>query len=51
MRIVNFKMKKLKLLPKKQQEIYENITICFTCKEKFENKYLKGNKYWKVRDY
>ena len=23
--------------------------ICYSCKEKFENKYLKGKKYRKVR--
>ena len=28
-----------------QQESYENAQICYICKEKFENKYLKDKKY------
>ena len=39
----------MKLLIKEQQESYENAKICYICKEKFENKYLKVKKY-KVRD-
>ena len=38
----------MKLLTKEQQESYENVKICFICKEKFENKYLKDKKYYKV---
>ena len=41
----------MKLLPKEQQESYENGKICYICKEKFENKYLKDKKYRKVRDH
>ena len=41
MEMISFKKKKLKLLPKKQQESYEKAKICYICKEKFENKYLK----------
>ena len=41
MNIFNFKKKKMKLLTKEQQESYENAKICYICKEKFENKYLK----------
>ena len=41
----------MKLLTKEQQESYENAKICFICKEKFENKYLKDQKYHKVRDH
>ena len=41
MEIINFKKKKLKLLTKEQQELYENIKICYICKEKFENEYWK----------
>ena len=48
MKIIN--LKKLKLLTKEQQESYENVKICYICKEKFENKYLKVKKYHKVRD-
>ena len=40
----------MKLLTKEQQESYGNSKICYICKEKRENKYLKGKKYLKVRD-
>ena len=48
-KITNFKKKNVKLLTIKQQESYENAKICYICKEKFENKYLKDKKYRKVR--
>ena len=51
MKIINFKNKKMKLLTKELQKSYENANICFICKEKFENKYLKNKKYRKVRDH
>ena len=51
MKIINFKNKKMKLLTKEQQESYENAKICYICKEKFENKYLKDEKYHKARDH
>ena len=51
MKIINFKKKKMKLLTKEQQESYENAKICYICKEKFENKYLKNKNYRKVRDH
>ena len=41
----------MNLLTKEQQESYENINICYICKWKFENKYLKIKKYHKVTDY
>ena len=41
----------MKSLTKEQQESYENAQICYICKEKFENKYLKEKKYHKVRDH
>ena len=41
MKMINFKKKKLKLLPKEQQESYKKAKICYICREKFENKYLK----------
>ena len=44
---MNFKEKKVQLL-KEQQKSYENAKICYICKEKFENKYLKNTKYCKV---
>ena len=49
--IIDFKKKKMKLLKKEQQGSYENEKICYICKEKFENKYLKDKKYHKVRDH
>ena len=48
---IDFKKKKMKLLTKEQQESYENVTICYICKEKLENKYIKDKKYRKVRDH
>ena len=41
----------MKLLTKDQQESHENAKVCYTCKEKFENKYLKDKKYRKARDH
>ena len=51
MKIINFKKKKMKLLTKEQQELYENAKIYYICKEKLENKYLKDKKYHKIRDH
>ena len=48
MKIINFKKKKMKLLTKEKQEPDENEQICYICKEKYENKYLKDKKYRKV---
>ena len=41
----------MKLLTKEQQESYGNAKICYICKEKFENKYLRDIKYCQVRDH
>ena len=41
----------MKLVTKEQQESYENAQICYICKEKFEDKYLKDKQYRKVRDH
>ena len=49
MKIINFKKKKVKLLTKEVS--YRNAKICYLCKEKFENNYLKDKKYRKVRDH
>ena len=49
--IINFKMKKMKLLTKAQQQSYENAKICHVCKKKVENEYVKDKKYHKVRDH
>ena len=51
MKIINFKEKKMKLLKKELKESYENAKLCYICKEKFENKYLKNKNYCKVRDH
>ena len=51
MKIINFKKKKMKLLTKKQNESNESTKICYICKGKFENKYLKDKKYYKVTDH
>ena len=40
----------MKLLTKEQHELYKNARICYICKRKFENEYLKDKKYCKVRD-
>ena len=49
-KIINF-LKKMKLLTKEQQETYQNAKICYICKNKFENEYLKYKKYCKVSDH
>ena len=51
MEINNFKKKQLNLLTKERQDHRKIHKICCICKEKFENKYLKGKKYHKVRDH
>ena len=51
MKIINFEKRKMKLLTKEQQESHENVQICYICKERFENKYLKDKKYCKFRDH
>ena len=49
MKIINSKKKKMKLSTKEQQESYENSKICYICKEKFENKYLKDKEILKTQ--
>ena len=34
----------MKLLTKDEEESYENAKLCYICKEKFENKYMKDKK-------
>ena len=41
----------MKSLTKEKQESYENAKICYICKYKFENKYLKDKKHRNVRDH
>ena len=51
MKIINSKNKKIKLLTKEQQKSHENSKICYICKEKFKNRYVKDKKHHKVRDH
>ena len=44
MNIVNSKWKTMKILRKERKDLYENAKICYICKEKFENKYLRVKK-------
>ena len=44
----SFKRKKTKLLTKEERESDENSKICYICKELFENKYVKDEKYPKI---
>ena len=48
-KMLNFENKKMKLWTKGQQESYESAKTCYSCAEKFENKYVKDKKYCKVR--
>ena len=41
----------MKISTKEQQESLENAKICYICKDKSENKYLKDKKYRKFRDH
>ena len=41
----------MKLLTDQQQELYENAKICYICKEKFEDIYVKDKKCCKIRDH
>ena len=47
-KLINSKKLKIVLLTKEQQESYENVKICYICKEKLENEYVKDKKYCKV---
>ena len=51
MKINNFKKERVKLLSNEKQNSYQNSKICYICKEKFENKYVKDKKSYKVRDH
>ena len=44
-----FQKEKVKLSTKEQQESYENVNICYMCKEIFKKIYLKDKKYRKGR--
>ena len=51
MKIIIFKKKNMKLLPKEQQESYENAKICCICEEILKNKYFKDKRHGKVTDH
>ena len=51
MHVINSFFKKGKLLTKERKESYENAKIWYIWKEKFQNKYIKGRRYYKVRDH
>ena len=38
----------MKSLTKEQHKSFENLNICYICKEKFEKKYVKDKKYLKL---
>ena len=40
----------MKLFTNEQNESYKNAKICYICKEKFEDKYVKDKKCHKIRD-
>ena len=44
------KTKKMELLTEEWQQSDENAKICYSCKEKTKNKYVKDKKYCKIRD-
>ena len=48
MKVINFKKQKMNLVTKEQHEPYENEKICYICKEKFENRYLRNKKHHKL---
>ena len=50
-KIINLKKKKIKLLTNKEQKSYENAKTFYICKEKFEDKYAKNERYYTVRDH
>ena len=50
--MIDFKTKKkVKLVTNKHQELDQNVKICYICKENFEDKYVKDEKYCGVRDH
>ena len=40
MELINFKKKKMKLLTNEQQKSYQNVKICYICKEQFEHIFM-----------
>ena len=50
MKIIKFKTKKLKFITR-AAGIIQKCKICYICNEKFKNKYVKDEKYFKIRDH
>ena len=50
MKIINFKKKKNKIIKQMYKQM-NNAQICYICKEKFENKYLKDKRCGKVKNH
>ena len=49
--MISKQKKKVKLVTNKQQELDQNVKICYICKENLEDKYVKDEKYCGVRDH
>ena len=47
-KIINFEKEKMKLLTKELQYLFQNVTICYNCKDNFEDKSAKDKKDSKV---
>ena len=41
----------MKLLTKERQKSYQNVKICYICKQKIQDKHAKDKKYCNVRDH
>ena len=41
----------MKLLTKERQKSYQNVKICYICKQKIQDKHAKDKKYRNVRDH
>ena len=48
MKIISFKKKINEVINQRAEESYGNAKICYICKEKFENKYLKDKNIVKL---
>ena len=48
MEIINFTKKKMKSLTNEQQKSYQNVKICYICKERFEDKRAKDKSIVKL---
>ena len=51
MKISNFEKEKIKLWTNEQHKSFENVNICYICKENVKDKYAKDKKRRKVRNH